>query len=251
MNFFELFVIYLACGAPFGVYYFLNHRKDKKRIFSKTVLTALFWIPYAFTLLRSYVTKELPVSILTKKDYVREEEILAVKRELETIFIKNKFDMSVFELREIFDRYVGLTATALNHKDSNESNSEFFEIAGNENSRIATKCQHRRNRRLLFFHHTLAGQDFLKVISEFTSRFPDDAEIGKTALKLVGILNDGATEKNLKQILESKKQSRQEIPVQKPEKDLWIHDLQQPPTANALQVSVNTVGATVNSHLKD
>lgn len=251
MNFFDLFIIYLACGAPFGVYYYLTQRNGNNRTFFKTVLISLFWLPFAFQLLRRYITKELPNSILAKKDFVRDEEILAVKKELEDIFIKNKFDISVFELREIFDRYVGLTETALNQNDSNETNSEFFEIAGNKNTRLASKCHQRRNRRLLFFHHTLAGQDFLQVISEFVSRFPADEEIGKTALKLVGILNDEATKKNLKLLLKSKMQSREEIPVQKPEKDLWIHDLQQPPTAKVIRISMNTAGARINSPLKD
>ncbi len=251
MNFFDLFIIYFACGAPFGVYFYLNRRSAENRIFFKTALVSLFWIPFAIKLTRKYITKRFTNSILAKKDFVRDEEILKAKKDLENVFIKNKFDISIFELREIFDRYTGLTETALNQDDSVETDSEFFEVAGNKNIRLASKCHQRRNRKLLFFHHTVAGQDFLKVISEFVARFPNDERIGNAALKLVGILNDETTEKSLKLILKNKMQSREEIHVQKPEKDLWIHDLQQPPTADALRISVNTAGARTNSLLKD
>ena len=173
MNFFDIFIIYLACGAPFGVYYFLNHRNQQPHTFIKTILISLFWIPFAFGLLQKYVTKQLPNSIFSKKVDFRDEEIQETKKHLEDIFMKNKFDISVFELREIFDRYIGLTESILNQDDLIESNSEFFEIAGNENAALAAKCYERRNRKLLFFHQTLAGQDFLKMISEFILRFPD------------------------------------------------------------------------------
>lgn len=252
MNFFDIFIIYLACGAPFGVYYFLNHRKHQPHAFLKTILISLFWVPFAYGLLQRYVTKKLPNPIFSKNDILREEEILETKKHLENIFVKNKSGIPIFELREIFDRYIGLTDSVLNQDESVETNSEFFEIAGNENANLATKCYQRRNRKLLFFHHTLAGQDFLKTISEFILRFPNDAEIENISLKLVGLLNDETTKKNLKSLFNGKKQSREKTYVQKPENELWINDRQPPPTANALRIPVNPAGATAaNSPIKD
>jgi hypothetical protein len=252
MNFYDIFIIYLACGAPFGVYYFVNHRKHHPHAFFKTILISLFWIPFAIGLWQRYVTKKLPNPVFSKKEILREEEILETKLHLENIFIKNNSGIPIFELKEIFDRYIGLTESALNQDDLNESNPEFFEIAGHEKSNLAAKCYQRRNRKLLFFHHTLAGQDFLKTISEFVSRFPNEAEIENTSLKLVGLLNDKTTEKNLKSLFSGKKQSREEIRVPKPEKELWINDRQPTQTANALLISVNPAGATAaNSPIKD
>jgi hypothetical protein len=251
MNFFDIFIIYLACGAPFGVYYFVNHRKHHPHAFFKTILISLFWIPFAIGLWQRYVTKKLPNPIFSKKEVLREEEILETKKHLENIFIKNKSGIPIFELREIFDRYIGLTDSVLNQDNSIETRSNFFEIAGNENAGIAAKCYQRRNRKLLFFHHTIAGQDFLKTISECVSRFPNDAEIENISLKLVGLLNDETTEKNLKSLFNGKKQSREEIRVQKPEKELWINDRQPPQTANTLRISVNPAGARINSPIKD
>ncbi|CAN5572382.1 hypothetical protein BH20ACI4_BH20ACI4_34440 [soil metagenome] len=252
MNFFDIFIIYLACGAPFGVYNWVTKRNEKNRVFIKSLLISLFWFPFAFGLLQKYVTKQLPNPILSKKEIFRDEEILETKKQLEDIFIKNKFDISIFELREIFDRYIGLLETAQNQHDSLETNSEFFEIAGSKNPALASKCYQRRNRKLLFFHQTLAGQDFLKMISEFVFRFPTDQEIENISLKLIRLLNDEMTEKNLKLLFNNKKQSRAKTSVQEPEKELWINDRQPPQTANALRISVNPAGATApNSFIKD
>ena len=251
MNFFDILIIYLACGAPFGVYYWINNRNENARVFIKSILISLFWIPFAFGLLQKYITKQLPNSILSKKEAYRDEEILETKKQLEDIFIKNKFDISVFELREIFDRYIGLTESALNHDEAIETNSQFFEIAGNENPSLAAKCNQRRNRKLLFFHQTLAGQDFLQMISEFVSRFPTGLEIENTSIKLAGLLNDEPTEKKLK-LLFNKKQSRAETSVSKLEKESWINDLQPTPTANSLRISMSQAGVTTaNSPIKD
>lgn len=250
MNFFDIFIIYLACGAPFGVYFFVNHRKCQTYAFFKTVLISLFWIPFALGLLQRHVTKKLPTSNLSKKDNFRDEEILETKKNLESIFTNNKFDISIFELREILDRYIGLSEFVLIQDGTNETNSEFFEIAGNKNAGLAAKCYQRRNRKLLFFHHNLAGQDFLNTISEFVFRFPDNQEVEKISLKLAGLLNDEKTKKNLRSLF-SKKQSRTETYVENMGEELWINDLQQPSAANALQISVNSASATINSSIKD
>lgn len=251
MNLFDAIIIYLACGAPFGVYYFVNQRNRQNRVFFKPVLILLFWFPFAFGLLQKYVTKKLPESVLFKNEILKEQELVETKKDLEQIFIKNNFGISIFEIKEILERYVGLTNALENQADSDEADTHFFEIAGAENSQLASKCHQRRNRKLLSYHQTLAGQDFLKLVDKFVSRFPLNEEIGKISRKLVNLLNDEITGKSLTMIFDGRKQSRTEISVQKPEKELWIHDLPQPQTAKTLRISMNPASAKINLPIKD
>jgi hypothetical protein len=50
MNLIDFFIIYLACGAPFGVYYFLQHRGglDSRLLWLKRCSTLFFGCPLLF-----------------------------------------------------------------------------------------------------------------------------------------------------------------------------------------------------------
>lgn len=253
MNPFDILIIYLACGAPVGVYYFVNNRYEQDRRFLKALFITLVWFWPAARLLQKYVTKELPASGSSKKDSLKDEEILETRKRLEAVFAADTSGASLFEVREILDRYIGLTDAVQDQTHAGEGSSQFFEAAGSRNPALAAKCHYRRNRRLLFFHQTLAGQDFLKTVSGHVSRFPNDAEIESSALKLAGLLRDQKMEKNLKLLFGAKPQSRGENGVRTPEKELWKTDLQpQPPTAgNALRLSLNTGDAKISLPIKD
>lgn len=251
MDFFDLFIIYLACGAPFGVYYFVDHRDRSNRVFFKSLLVALFWFAAAFQLLRKHFAKGMTRAGRSGQLSFRDDEILETKKRLEAVLIKDKAGATVFEVREVLDRYTGLTCAAFDRDQQTAPDDEFFRMAGNENAPLAARCHQRRNRKLLFFHQTLAGRDFLKTISGYVSRFPDDPEIGKISLKLVRLLRDEETEKRLKLIVGGRLQSRDQTSVPETEKEIWINELQQPSTARPLQMSMNSAGAKIRLPVKD
>lgn len=250
MNFYDFIIIYLACGAPFGVFYFVNHRRWESRVLIQTFLITLFWLPFAFRLLKKFIDRKPDNTLLSKQEILRDEKITDAKKNLERIFLKHAPKLSVFELREIFDRYIGLTLARENHDGSDSENSLVFKVAGNQNFELASKCHQRRNRRLLSFHQTLAGEDFLKLISEFVSQFPDDEEIKIFSLKLVRLLDDEKTEKLFKTIFKTGQQSADNLRVLKTEKEKWITDLQKQSPVNSLQVSMNQTGK-ITLPLKD
>lgn len=242
MNFFDIIIIYLACGTPFGVFHIVNNRRWENRVLIQTIFITLFWFPFAISLLRKFVESKSDNSVLSKQEILRDEQITETKKNLELIFLKTKPKQSIFELREVFDRYVGLTLARENQDASAPENSLVFKIAGNESFELASKCYQRRNAKLLSFHQTLAGQDFLKLIAESVSEFPVDSEIENHALELVRLIEDEKTEKSLKTIFRDARQSANELRVSKTEKEKWITDLQKPSRANNLQVSMNRAG---------
>lgn len=251
MNFYDFIIIYLACGAPFGVFYFVNQRKRESHVLIRTFLITLFWFPFAFRLLQKVISKKSPSAPLSKKEILRDEEINATKKDLERIFLKHDVRISIFELREVFDRYIGLTMAAESQEITTPENSLIFKVAGNQNAELASTCYQRRNRKLLSFHQTLAGQDFFKLISEFVARFPDAAQIESISLKLVKVLDDETTEKSLRKLFRDGKQSAKNATVSKTEKEIWITDLQTQSSVNALQLSTSRTAAKIRLPIKD
>ena len=249
MNFSEAIIIYLACGAPFGVYYFVNQRNRYKSVLIQTIFITVVWIPFAFALLKRYFSGILRESGRSKKIASKDQEILNAKKTLEQAFLRSDIGISVFEIREVMDRYIGLSVSAIDEDKTDFSNPQFFEAAGNQNAQLALKCFQRRNRKLLYFHQTLAGQDFFNLIAKTFF----DTDIKNVSLKLVQLLNDAITEKKLKLLFAGRQQIEPENGVQKSEKEIWIHDLQQTPAAAAsIQISMKTTrAAKVSLPIKD
>src|SRR5688572_11288031 len=117
MNLRDLLIIYLACGAPFGVYYFLQNRNriETKFLWLKSLLRFVVWIPFAFRMIarNSFLTKLYNDSFdkLTETDLKTELEIEEIKKSLERmVSAAAALPFSIYEFREAFDRYVGLSA---------------------------------------------------------------------------------------------------------------------------------------------
>lgn len=251
MNFFDAIIIYLACGAPFGVYYFLNNRNRQNRIYIRPILISLFWFPFAVGLLQKHINNKLPESLLSKKEFVKDEEINKIKKILEQIFLKNNFGVSIFEIKEILERYIGLTNALEYQEDTVNNDSHFFEIAGSGNTKLAAQCHQRRNRKLISYHQILAGQDFLKLVSEFVDKFSSIEEVEEISQKLFKLINDETTKKNLLKIFKAGKQSRIENNVKITGKELWTHDIPQQKHAQTLQISMNSATAKINLPTKN
>jgi len=248
MNFSEAIIIYLSCGAPFGVYYFVNQRNRYKSVLIQTIFITVFWIPFAFGLLKKNFGGNSRASGHSKKIASQDQEILNAKKNLEKAFLKSNAGISVFEIREVLDRYIGLSVSAIDEDKTDFSDPQFFEAAGNQNAQLALKCFQRRNRKLLYFHQTLAGQDFFNLIAKHSF----DTEVADVSQKLVQLLNDDKTEKKLKLFFAGRQQIEPDNGVQKLEKEIWIHDLQQTPAAAAsLQLSMKTARAKVSLPIKD
>jgi hypothetical protein len=147
----------------------------------------MLWIPFSFRLLQRKVTSKLNFD----KNIVSDSEIEVIQKEIEQIVFENNTKLSIFEFREIFERYVGLT---LNKKQTRigENETEIFRVAKRENVKLGAICLHRRNQFKLKYHQTLARRDFLKVINEFQSK-----KLQVSSLKLFRILEDDEAEKTL------------------------------------------------------
>ncbi len=171
MNSFDFLIIYLTCGAPLGVFYFLQNRKEQNgiRLWLKTFFTFIFWLPFGFRLLlQNKVNKKLFTNIkIFSKSQKAETEIFLFQKQLEEILQKSNLQISIFELREVIERYVGLTlAKDCENAKTTETEKEVFQIANSRNVEIGAICLNRRNLKRLTLHQIQARQDFFQVISQ-------------------------------------------------------------------------------------
>lgn len=187
MNFFDILIIYLTCGAPIGVFYFLQTRKDKITLAgcAGTILTFLFWIPFLIHLINGKLSKK---SFANKNNL--ENKIFEFQKYLENILQINDSQISIFEFRELFNRYVGLTIAAISETEVDDSKQNLFQIVESANPNIGAICLARKNFQKLSFHQKQARREFLRLISSLLISITDREFFLQTTADFFTILKD-------------------------------------------------------------
>lgn len=222
MNITDFFIIYLACGAPCGVYFFLQNRKklDSKALWLKSFVTVFVWIPYACVLLFDFIAKRKQARLSQEKSAF-ETGLLVIQKQLIQLHLNSPDKISLFEFREILERYAGLTIACNTIDSSNPAESEIFRIAIRENSQIGVACLNRRNRERLIFHQKMAREDFLQVISALSFSVEDIEPFQNKVIEFVELLNDTEALYQLNKVFAATSQSSNEKPVSELEKEVW------------------------------
>ncbi len=258
MNLTDFIIIYLACGAPFGVYYFFQSRTDTESsiVWLKILLTFFFWIPFAFLFVRQFIVskKNLHSNYYLSSTFEAEDEgnIYLIQKEIEKMFSESRPEFSLFEFRETLERYVGLTlANQQAFTKISEREKEIFRITENSNVELAANCLHRRNRKLLVFHQTEARQDFLQMIRELSGSMTDKKYLENLASKFVRLLKDKQAENSLEKLFTTNLQTDIPPGVLQREKDLWNPQEHKLLHAQPNSTHFQAVRATTGLHRKD
>ena len=254
MNYLDFLIIYLACGSPFGVYYFLDQRTEKTFIYVRSILAAVCWVPYAVKLLHQKVTNGLNSSqnsVNNLLDSSNSQKVEKLKKKFEDFLPDSHLGTSLYELREITERYAGLTqAISEDSNDPSEHELEIYKITDNSNEQISANCLMRRNRRKLEFHQTHARKDFLNLITELAEVNSDKNKLGNLSAEFVKILNDQQALSQLAQIFDKNLQNNTAANVNTSENDLWNPQEKQH-LLNPLSTRLETLTATINPPKKD
>jgi predicted nucleotidyltransferase len=258
MNLIDLFIIYLACGAPFGVYYFLQNRSypNSSLFWFKTLFNFFFWMPFAFQLLRRYKNiKTFSISRFAKTsaaDSMQAEHFRSIQKQIEKILLKSNLQISIYELREILERYVGLTLAEQNNGETSaEEEKEIFRVVQMKNIELGSICLRRRNRKRLSLHQTEARKDFLYLINQLNEFEAEKDNLRQSAIEFVQILKDLEAEKELERMFTVSPQIDNRQNVQKLEKDLWKPEIHRPLPARQISSHFQAMKATLNSRRKD
>lgn len=188
MQWTDLLIIYLACGAPFGAYYAFTSREHSRNywFYLKLAVNFIVWPQYAVRLSgRRAVVRKLFDSRFDPRvvrDFERNVKINDIRRSLEIAGAATDPEFGLFSFRESFDRYVGLSLEI--SEDSGDlvsATGEFAEISGKGRHEIAERCLQRRNLRNLVRHRDQARIELLLLIDRMnfdkaTVEFVSDLE---------------------------------------------------------------------------
>lgn len=162
MTILDIITIYLACGSPFAVHRLVTQTGDSGLSFYLSVILRLFmWPAFAaggayrlFTELRS-----------NEKDRYEEvsSRLLVIRTEIERSIVSADPAHSIFQFRDTFDRYVGLSIENYGTTDAMPS-SEIFEISEHSSPDIANVCLWRKNRSRVGSHLAKARSDLVEAL---------------------------------------------------------------------------------------
>ena len=258
MNLRDLLIIYLACGAPFGVYYFLQNRnaQETKLLFFKSLLRFVLWIPFAFQMVArtSFLTNLYNFNFASsaEADAKKEREIEEIRKFFENILDRRKFSLSIYEFREIFERYVGLSLEALtSHGGISPAETEIFRITNHSNKKLAEVCLNRRNRKRLSFHQKLARRDFFEILNQFVEKAENRQQLFRAVAKLADLLNDVEARTTIDQLFSESLQTEAPQNVKTTGDETWTTEQHKPLTDNKISANLQVLTATANLSNKD
>lgn len=239
MNIADLVIIYLAFGAPFAVYKYLQNRDVERgqRILG-SLLTFFFWIPVAAQTGYRYFTNAYSGNaFVSQRNLDALDARLAVLREsIKAELIIAGCNLTVHDIREILERYAGLADCARDtaYRESDPF-SRLFEAAGQTRHELAAVCLTRRNRRRLKRHHIQAGQDFAALFEQLSTPAAEKAvELG---IEFANNLADHETARRLGGLIEKRG-------------EVWNSE-QQKPAPSTIAVAVSPIAMTTASLNRD
>jgi hypothetical protein len=254
----DAIIIYLACGAPFGVYTFLQNREtfSVTTLWIKTILAWAIWPIQAIEVVsRGHKVKTIPGTnfdasqVLDARD---EKRIAKIKKVFESTFLERDAPAAIYEFREVFERYTGLsTALMTVEPEGSYHESELHRVTGHKNSAVASACLNRRNLLRLVKHQIEAREDFYKVLVRLAG-FPENLAIASVlARELADILKDGTAESDLKRIFAEMPQTAAPDSVNEQGRELWKPAVQQPFSATRLPMNLTAASATATPSTED
>ncbi len=249
MNFTDLIIIYLTCGAPFGVYFFFQNREnyDIFQRLLKSLLIGLFWIPTGFRFLHQFVIKKLLKSQFAENnstDSSQKVKITQFERVFSKYLLKNNCEISLFDFRETFERYVGLTLSIPKENEIIITDSDFFRISNHQNFKLGEICLQRRNRLRLQSHQTQARQDLFQLFAKINSNDLEAKIIKSQAFEFFGVLEDFDAQNGLTEIFCNLPQTENSFPVNPLEKEVWNSKEHKPSPANQPVLNLHPISAT-------
>ena len=190
----EILIVYLALGAPLAVYRFLETRRvSGHRRMLISLATFFFWIPFAIQLSARRLTNASNgtgfVSPASKKTSSRltRKRLEAVR----TAMMEAGCRLSVHDLREIIERYAGLSEVSANSigPDGGEKAVSFFEAAGRSH-KLASICFTRREQNRVRRHLDDARQSFLNLFDKLPGPASSRVRAIRRATELALVVED-------------------------------------------------------------
>src|SRR5687768_6214696 len=145
----ELLIIYLAAGAPFGVYGFFSEAEHPGKIkLARPVLKFAFWPVYAAQLIIRELTRRYSDDSAGRSvaGYRIAEETAKLRGMIASTMVFDN-DRQRRRLLEEFERFAGITAAVYEAEQKGKQSTPIILKAGSHSSpSLGAKCIFRRNR---------------------------------------------------------------------------------------------------------
>ncbi len=200
MTFSEIFIIYLAIGAPFAVHSFFGGQMETNvRNAGVSLLKLTFWPVFG-----TYFIFRLTRNTFRAVETGNERRIAA----LETASMEIRSDLSILlvsadrEMRksviEDFDRLCGIAlAVAETEPAASLSIPRIFEAADHPSPDLAARCIFRRNQSRIAEHRNRAHASFLTTLDSLRYEPFKSVEIERIRLKVAALLHDDSAPKTI------------------------------------------------------
>ncbi len=221
MNLTDFFIIYLACGSPFGVY---EASKQHSRLsiygFALIAGALLLWPVFAFSLIkRQYFIYQ------DSRDASRQTHIERIRADIESLAFPEGTTVSLFEFRDTIARFTNLF-DAVNRNPRATPAKELFEISGHPNIDLAARCRERLYNQRLLFHELQVRREFVDLVSQLALDTSNPNEIFALATELAEHIGDTVATKDLALL-------RSEVSIQTEQKPTDLGKSSKPITRSA------------------
>lgn len=199
VNVFDVIIIYLSCGAPFGVSYFLLNRErlQTDRLALRALLEWIAWPASAVKMIgrTQFFSGRTKVNFepLPELDAETDEKVGEIQKNLEQMFFRDGAapQISIYAFREVFERYAGLSlALSVTDKAAGTPEAEIFRLANHRDVELASICLNRRNRSLLVTHHKQAREDFIGTADRLAESAPERTDTWILMNELAVLVDD-------------------------------------------------------------
>lgn len=184
----EILIIYLACGAPFGVQYLLdsNHRRVLHTIAG--VLSRFIIWPVGAAIMLARLSKAAPRLDIGGSNFDG-DALARIRSRFESQIMLSNRSASVFEFRDAFLRYTGLAGSAC-EVEIWPGVSELFRVAGHPDEHLAVLSLQRKNTAKLEYHRERSRNEFSRTIESLVSTADNISEIIMLAVETAECVSD-------------------------------------------------------------
>jgi hypothetical protein len=187
MHFAELIIIYLAYGAPFGVYDLSCSRK--KPSLADLHLTAakfIFWPVLVGSWVRTWFLRG------RRRELGHlENDIEVLREQLERTAFCDGSAETILGFREVYARYTGLTLFLQSGLDRQYLHP-IFEFRQDAETKAAAACLYRRDRGKVALHQRQARAEFLDLMGRLSGAPPENDDLILGAVEVATLLQDPA-----------------------------------------------------------
>jgi len=182
MDLIDAVIIYLALGAPVGALHYISRARSGPGALATSGLAAMAWIFYLPRLLHTRVESKLNKSLSSELN--RTKRLNRIARKLSAATLQTATRANLFEIREMLERYDGLSESLSQAENRAGIQTDFWSAAGNPVPENAAIIHSRSNLAKLKLHR----EDAAKELTDLSSKLDRQTADGKKAIEALAEL---------------------------------------------------------------